>query len=600
MYAFISMIIIISTIKSCTTNDVCQTLTCACSDNRKTVHCDNKNLNNLNDLDFPPNVNTLSFVTNHLNFDTEDDIAKINNLSNLIDLNLKQNPLGKIPAFNNTKLQFLSLRDTSLTSALFPFSYNNCLLHTISLNDNKIRSINENDFFALRNSKLDKLNLDSGSISTIDRNAFNVLKNLQSLSLTQNQLKSAEFLSNIAQLSSYAPSHAQTHSTAEGIYAADGSQTGGSAIENALIVLLILIGVIHSEVHNVCDICTCDHLEAPMIVHCDGKNLTTLSDIMFNSTIEVLSLNNNSLTFKSVADLDKINNITSLKTLTLSNNPLSTIPELSLSNLTDLQLENTSLNNATFPKSYSNCTNLQSIILSNNKLMKITSNDLKVISSLTDLKIDNAELTSIEFDTFINISQNLRSISFESNSLDSAKFLLPIRNLRSINFDKNHFKQLPIEIIKMNQSKHFLFRDNQISVINESSPLSFWAKTNLSDIEIYLNNNPFDCCESRWFIRYLSESKNLIKDSMNLTCALPKAYTGKRLVDLRVESMDCSTDPFHPSKAHISKLAILIASLFSIVVFILIVAGATIYRRNQVYVRNRRGYQQIHGVNADA
>ena len=271
-----------------------------------------------------------------------------------------------------------------------------------------------------------------------------------------------------------------------------------------------------------------------------------------------------------------------------------------LPNLTELELENTSLISAIFPKSYLNCIQLQTIILSNNKLMNLTSDDFKSLLSLKNMTIDNAELTFIELDTFVNISQHLQSMSFESNSLQSAEFLLPTTNLFSINFDKNQFKQLPIEMIKLNHTKHFCFRDNQISIINESSPLPYLINTTISDIEIYLNNNPFDCCESRWFIHYLTTSKNLIKDSINLTCALPKVYTGKRLIDLRVESMDCSTDPFHPSKAHISKLAILVACLISIVIFIFIVVGATLYRRNRVHFRNRRGYEQIQGVNVNA
>ena len=66
-----------------------------------------------------------------------------------------------------------------------------------------------------------------------------------------------------------------------------------------LIGFLLLIGLIHCELRNVCDICICDHMDKPLMVHCDGKNLSTLTDIMFNSTIEILSLSNNNLTLKS-------------------------------------------------------------------------------------------------------------------------------------------------------------------------------------------------------------------------------------------------------------------------------------------------------------
>ena len=130
------------------------------------------------------------------------DRAKIENLTSLIDLSLNQNPLGTIPPFNNTKIQFLALHDTSLTSATFPSSYTNSLLRTISLSSNKLRSIKVDDFIVFRNSTLSKLHLDDASISTIDPMAFSSLAQLQSLSLKNNQLKSCEFLPNLLLLSS--------------------------------------------------------------------------------------------------------------------------------------------------------------------------------------------------------------------------------------------------------------------------------------------------------------------------------------------------------------------------------------------------------------
>jgi hypothetical protein len=51
--------------------------------------------------------------------------------------------------------------------------------------------------------------------------------------------------------------------------------------------------------HNVCEVCTCDNLDKPTTVHCDSKELSTLTNYIFNSTIETLTFINNSLTFKS-------------------------------------------------------------------------------------------------------------------------------------------------------------------------------------------------------------------------------------------------------------------------------------------------------------
>jgi len=170
-------------------------------------------------------------------------------------------------------------------------------------------------------------------------------------------------------------------------------------------------------------------------------------------------------------------------------------------------------------------------------------------------------------------------------------------NLLSINFDKNKFQKLPTEIIQPNRIKHLFFRNNQIDTIDEFSPLFYWMKTNISDIEIYLNNNPFDCCQSRWFIRYLTGPKNLVKDSSNLTCALPKIYTGKRLIDLHTDLMDCSNGPFYPSNIHLRKLVLILLCLSSVVIFILVVVGVTLYRHNKLHFRRRSEYESVQGDN---
>jgi len=260
-------------------------------------------------------------------------------------------------------------------------------------------------------------------------------------------------------------------------------------------------------------------------------------------------------------------------------------------------LENTYLKTATFPKSFENCTNLQSIVLSNNKLPKITSDDFKSLSSLTKIIIDNAELNSIDHNAFTSISKSLQSISLASNSLQSAEFFSTMTNLLSINLDKNKFQQLPTEIMKPGRTEHFFFRDNQIDIIDELSPLFHWAKTNITGIEIYLNNNPFDCCQSRWFIHYLNGPNNLVKDLSNLTCALPTTYTGKRLIDLRADLMDCSTGPFNPSNIHLSKVAVIISCLIGAVIIILVVVGVILYRRNRLHFGRRQEYEPVQGDN---
>lgn len=287
------------------------------------------------------------------------DRSKIENLPNLIDLSINQNPLEIIPPFNNTKIQFLSLQDTLLTSAVIPPSYNNSVLQTITLNNNKIRIINENDFLFLRYSKLHKLTLDSASISLIDRNAFIPLTQLQSLSLINNQLKSCEFLSN-----------------------------------------------------------------------------------------------------------------------------------------------------------------------------------------------------------------------------------LPIT---SIKLDENQFTSLPQQLSTPGRIKTYSFKHNLISIIDESSPLYMWFKKNITNIQIYLANNSFDCCLSLWFIRFLKTSSQIIPDASALKCATPSKFAGELLTKLNPDEMNCNGDIPNKSWWTTARIiGIIIGCAVTISIIIIIVAFIR-FRRHP----SRSGYQEI-------
>lgn len=292
-------------------------------------------------------------------------------------------------------------------------------------------------------------------------------------------------------------------------------------------------------------------------------------------------------------DVQKINELTRLNTLSLSRNPLLTIPALSLPQLTYLQLENTDLHSARFPPSFENCTQLESIVLSNNALNTITADDFRSLSSpLRKLSIENSQLHSIDRTAFVRLSNTLESISLLSNSLTSADFFPTMTNLLSMNLDNNDFKELPREIRQPGRTKHFFFRHNKIEVINESSPLFDWAQTNITGVNIYLNNNPFDCCRSRWFIDYLSGPKNLVHDAGKLTCASPEDYSGQRLIDLRSNRMDCDMSLFHRFALHSDKFLIVLICLLSIATFIIVVVGTTLYRHSRLNLRRRNNYEQ--------
>lgn len=264
-----------------------------------------------------------------------------------------------------------------------------------------------------------------------------------------------------------------------------------------------------------------------------------------------------------------------------------------------LNFEETELKSARFPTSFENSTKLQIVLLSKNNIKQIDADDLKCLTALTKLYLDADALVSIDRNTFITHKNTLTSLSVISNSLESTEFLSHVNNLLSIDLDENHLKRFPKEIVNASQIKHVSLRNNLVEAIDESSPLFYWMKTNRSDIEVYLSSNPFDCCQSRWLIHYLSGPANLVKDAMHLTCNSPKVYAGRRLIDLRADLMNCANEPFHPSNPTWTKSTITLLTVFCIVIVLLVLIGINLYRGSVFPFRTRQqGYESIAGDDA--
>lgn len=62
---------------------------------------------------------------------------------------------------------------------------------------------------------------------------------------------------------------------------------------------MFLVGTCSADLRYVCEVCTCDNVDQPKRVDCNGKQLITLTNLFFNETIEQLILTNNSLELKS-------------------------------------------------------------------------------------------------------------------------------------------------------------------------------------------------------------------------------------------------------------------------------------------------------------
>ncbi|CAF3402993.1 unnamed protein product [Rotaria socialis] len=305
------------------------------------------------------------------------------------------------------------------------------------------------------------------------------------------------------------------------------------------IITIISLGPVPIMSTDVCiQECTC--LKKFTTVNCDSKGWKNLIDAEFPASVVILTLNSNNLKFDTIDDRSKIEHLTKLLDLSLNGNPLDIIPAFNNSKITSLSLQDTSLTSAEFPSSYTGSL-LHTISLSHNKINVITENDFLPLknSQVAKLRIDHAHLLKIHQNAFIPLVE-LQSLSLQQNELKSCEFLSTFSLLSSVNLDGNQFTSLPQQLTTPGHIKEFFFRQNLISVIDDSSPLYSWLKMNYTNIKIYLANNSFDCCRSLWFIRFLTSSSHSVGDAPLLRCATPAAYAGRNLTTLNPDDMNCS------------------------------------------------------------
>ncbi|CAF1557702.1 unnamed protein product [Rotaria magnacalcarata] len=111
---------------------------------------------------------------------------------------------------------------------------------------------------------------------------------------------------------------------------------------------------------------------------------------------------------------------------------------------------------------------------------------------------------------------------------------------------------------------------------------------NTTNVQVFLANNTFDCCLSLWFIRFLKTSPQFVPDVSLLTCATPLSFTGKLLIKLNPDDMNCGSDI--PSKSWLTIGRIIGIAIRSACLLILSVAMVYIYNRRYP---SRSGYIPI-------
>ena len=180
---------------------------------------------------------------------------------------------------------------------------------------------------------------------------------------------------------------------------------------------------------------------------------------------------------------ENIGNLTSLKSLDLSNTQISALPE-SIGNLTSLQslyLSNTQI--SALPESIENLTSLQSLYLSFTQISELPES----IGNLTSLQSLDLESTQIsELPESIEKLTNLQSLDLSFTQISELPdSIWNLTSLQGLNLRYTQISELPESIGKLMSLKSLNLRATQISELSESiGKLTSLQSLNLNSTQI--------------------------------------------------------------------------------------------------------------------
>ena len=186
--------------------------------------------------------------------------------------------------------------------------------------------------------------------------------------------------------------------------------------------------------------------QSPTNVHWTGKGLSIIPEILTNSKdIVELDLSHNQIGL-SDDSLQRISNITSLRTLKISGNSIRTIPS-SFGNLVNLEHLDLSRNFLSeIPDSLKNLRNLKSLHIGGNSLATIPIALLE-LKKLAYLNASHNTITAIPY--WLPRLSNLRHLILSMNKLKTLTGTLSeLRQLNELRLDSNHLTSLPDSICK--------------------------------------------------------------------------------------------------------------------------------------------------------
>ncbi|XP_034970185.1 toll-like receptor 7 [Zootoca vivipara] len=261
--------------------------------------------------------------------------------------------------------------------------------------------------------------------------------------------------------------------------------------------------------------------------------------------LEVLDLSDNSYYFKAEGIthmLGFIGNLINLKTLFMNGNEISTSTDkgMASSSLTTLEFRKNRLNvlwqdgNEEFWPLFKNLTSLKTLDVSENSLTFLP---LGVFNNLPPM-LEVFILASNKMKSFnwgkLYLLENLKTLDLSNNQLTTVPRELSncSRGLETLNMQNNRIRKLTKNFLQgASQLKHLDLSFNKIRTLsNFSFPKNVIDKLNT----LVLHGNPFRCdCDLVWFVSWVNKTNVTIPLlATDVTCAGPGAWKGKSVVFL--------------------------------------------------------------------
>ncbi|XP_070769605.1 toll-like receptor 3 [Enoplosus armatus] len=523
-----------------------------------------------------PSLVNLNFAFNDFNTLKKDDFSFLNNSSFLHVLNLSSVPLKTLEpdcfkpiSSLRTLIMDGSNMGTLIISKLCS-ELSGTAIGALSLRKMKLVTLTKTTFTGLQKTNVTFLDLSGNAMGKIEEGAFQWLSRLQTLILTDNNLKhlTKDTFQGLKSLKTLKLTKAlvKSHTSATPIID-DFSFQPLNALES---LILQRTAVREITEHTFAGLTSLQELDMSWSSYTSLRNITnktfvslagsplrklnlTGTDIIqinpgsFSAlrNLTTLLLDHNfikqTLTGKEFEGLDQIQEIhmtNNHQTVLLSSTSFVNVPNLRTLTL-GKSLKATALN--VDPSPFSLLSNLTFLDLSNNNIANIPESMMGGLVNLKVLNLQHNNLARLWKSAnvggpvlFLKGAQSLISLQMDSNELDEipAGALRGLSNLRELSLSNNLLNSLKDSIFDdLSSLKALYLQKNMITTVR---PEVF--KIPMSNLSLLvMDKNPFDCtCESiLWFVTWLNHTNTSSVPGLRdqYMCNTPLAYFNHSIMD---------------------------------------------------------------------